>query len=246
MDAQTLWLITALIAVAAALYSSVGHAGASGYLAIMALFAVAPETMRPTALVLNILVASIGSYRFIRAGQINWRLFTAAAITSVPAAFIGGGLHLPGDWYRLVLGIVLLLSALRLLWPKDIAALRDPQPPRLWIVALIGAGIGLLSGLVGVGGGIFLSPIILFLGWERPRVASGVAALFILVNSAAGLAGNFASVGSLPPELPYFLGAALIGGLLGSWAGVKALAPRQILFALALVLAVAGLKLILG
>jgi hypothetical protein len=244
MDATTLALVAALIFLAATLYSSVGHAGASGYLAIMALFSLAPETMRPTALVLNILVASVATWRFVGAGQINWRLLTPAAATSVPAAFIGGALHLPGETYRIILGAVLLLSAARLLWPKEIAALRDPAPPNLWALALVGAGIGLLSGLVGVGGGIFLSPIILFLGWERPRPTSGVAAAFILANSLAGLAGNWSSVGALPAELPYFLGAALLGGLLGSHFGVARLAPRQILTALALVLLVAGAKLL--
>lgn len=244
MEPLTVALLAAMMFGGAVLYSSVGHAGASAYLALMALFALPPDMMRPTALVLNILVSSIATWRYARAGLFDWKLFWPFAVTAVPAAWLAGGVHLPVEVYRPLLGAVLLLSALRLLWPKPVRALGAIHPPLLPVALATGAFVGTLSGLVGVGGGIFLSPIILLLGWASPRTTSGTMAPFILVVSASGLAGNFGSVGALPPELPWFALAVVAGGLVGTWFGSRRFSPREILYALAAVELVAAWKLL--
>lgn len=237
------FLLALCMLLGAALYASVGHAGASAYLALMALFGLPAAVMRPTALVLNIIVAALGSTRYMRAGLFRWRTLWPFMIGAIPMAFVGGAIDLPGDWYKRLVGIVLLLSAVRLLWPREIRALREAHDPPLWKALPIGAGIGLLAGLTGTGGGIFLSPLLLFLGWSLAKPTLGVAALFILVNSLAGLAGNWASVATLPPALPLFAGAVLVGGLVGTTLGIRLRAP-WILKALGLVLIVAGTKLL--
>ncbi|MDB5697943.1 MAG: sulfite exporter TauE/SafE family protein [Alphaproteobacteria bacterium] len=244
MDTSTILMIAALMALAAALYTSVGHAGASGYLAIMALFAVAPATMRPTALVLNIVVASFTTFRFARAGQINPRLLALFVLGAVPAAFVAGGVTLPAGTYRPIVGIVLWVAALRLLWPRELASLKAPKQPPPIVAIGSGAGIGFLSGLTGTGGGIFLSPLILFFGWESVRKTSGTSAGFILCVSIAGLAGNLSSVGGLPRELPYFVVAVATGALAGTKLGLSILPVPRLLQALGCVLVIAGAKLI--
>ena len=246
MDGSIIILIALLMAVAAALYASVGHGGASAYLAIMALFSVAPETMRPTALVLNLVVASFAATRFALNGQTNWRLLAAFAATAVPAAFLGGTITLAPEIYRPLVGVVLLLAAVRLFWQPERLAERPIRPPSLALTLPAGAGLGLLAGLTGTGGGIFLSPLIILLGWENARKTSGVAAAFILLNSAAGLLGNLASVERLPPELPILAGAVFAGAVLGSWLGANRLPRHRLLQALAVVLVIAGLKMVLS
>lgn len=244
MDTQTILLVAALMALAAALYTSVGHAGASGYLAIMALFAVAPATMRPTALVLNIIVASLTTFRFARARQINWRLLALFVLGAVPAAFAAGSVVLPGNLYRPLVGLVLWVAAVRLFWPRSLASPDGPKPPAAIVAILCGAAIGALSGLTGTGGGIFLSPLLLFFGWESVRRTSGTAAGFILCVSLAGLAGNLRGVGHLPPELPYFIAAVLAGAAVGTQFGVSRLPAGRLLQLLGCVLLIAGAKLI--
>lgn len=238
------FLLALCMLLGAALYTSVGHAGASAYIALMALFGVAPVVMRPTALVLNILVAALASYRFTKAGLFRWRTLWPVLVGAIPMAFLGGAIQLPGHFYRPLVGVVLLLSAARLLWPGELKSTQDPKDVPIGWGILSGIGIGFLSGLTGTGGGIFLSPLLLFLGWSETRTASGVAAVFILCNSAAGLLGNLASIRSLPPDLPLFAGAVLIGALIGTTLGISTLAQRGVLKALGLVLVVAGLKLI--
>ena len=236
--------VALLMAAAATLYSSVGHGGASAYLAIMALFALPAEVMRPTALVLNLLVSGVAGVRFLRAGQFNLRLFLLFAAGAVPFAFLGGYLALPGEFYRPLVGILLWFAALRLLWSPVVPADRALRRPSPWIGLPTGSAIGLLAGLTGTGGGIFLSPLILLFRWEAPRRTSGVAAAFIFVNSAAGLAGNVSSLTALPPGLPLFVAAVAIGAAAGTWLGVERLPRRMLEQALGLVLIVAGAKLI--
>lgn len=246
MDATTFTIGVCFLA-AALLYSSVGHAGASGYLAVMALFGMAPGVMRPTALVLNILVALIASVKFYRAGFFSWQTFWPFAVTSAPAAFVGGLLVLPGTSYRAVVGVVLLYAAWRMF--RSARSLRQAEgasPPPLWVALLSGLGIGLLSGLTGVGGGIFISPLLLILGWATTREASGIAALFILVNSVAGLLGVMSSVASLPSGIFLWAPAVIVGGWIGSDYGSRSLAPPLLRQLLSLVLIVAGFKLILS
>ncbi|HYD11308.1 MAG TPA: sulfite exporter TauE/SafE family protein [Allosphingosinicella sp.] len=246
MDPSLLLAIAALMAVAAALYSSVGHGGASAYLAIMALFSVAPETMRPTALALNLVVAGLGAARYGLRGQTNWKLLLAFAVTSAPAAWLGGSIHLPPEFYRPLVGAVLVAAAVRLFWSPKQLAYREVTTPSLLITLPAGAALGFLAGLTGTGGGIFLSPLIILFAWETPRHTSGVAAGFIFLNSAAGLLGNLAAVRSLPAEMPWLMGAVALGALLGTWLGVEKLPRDRLLQALGLVLTLAGVKLIFG
>jgi uncharacterized protein len=227
----------------AALYSSVGHGGASAYIALMALFGLAPAVMRPTALLLNIIVTSFTSWRYFNAGMFSGRTLWPFLLGAVPFAFLGGSIPVPGSVYKPLLGCVLLLSATRMIWPKELNSRTEWRDPPVIVGVLCGAAIGFLSGLTGTGGGIFLSPLLLFAGWSAAKPASGVVAVFILCNSAAGLLGNLASVQSLPPGLPLFAGAVLAGALLGTTLGIR-LATPLILRALSVVLVIAGLKLI--
>ena len=235
--------VIAAIFLVAILYSSVGHGGASGYLAVMALLAVAPEITRPTALVLNVFVASIGTIQFCRAGHFSWRVFWPFAVTSIPFAFVGGMITLPTNVYKIVLGAVLLVAAARLAW--NLVSDAEPKEPNILIALMIGAVIGLLSGLVGVGGGIFLTPTLLFLNWSETKTAAGVSALFILVNSISGLAGNYAQVAVLPANVWFWVAAAVTGGIVGSTLGAKRFDSLTLRRVLALVLVFAGVKLVL-
>ena len=244
MDTPTVIGLCLLFALGAALYSSVGHGGASAYIAAMALFSVAPDVMRPTALALNLLVAGFGTWRYARRGLSNWKLVLAFALTAMPTAFIGGGIHLPAIYYKPLVGLLLWAAAARLLWQPKALAERETRAPARWISLPAGAVLGLLAGLTGTGGGIFLSPLIILNAWEEPRRTSGVVAAFILLNSIAGLAGNWSSVGFLPNELPLFLAAVGAGALLGTWLGVERLPRPWLLRTLGAVLAIAGAKLL--
>lgn len=241
--AETL-TIAILFFMGAALYASVGHGGASSYLAVMGLFSFAPAVMKPTALALNILVAIVATFKFYRAGLFSWRLFWPFAIASIPAAFVGGAVMLPAQWYKIVVGIVLLYAAVWMFRSARRPVDRGSRPPPLWGAVVAGAAIGLLSGLTGVGGGIFLSPLVLYMGWAETRVTSGVAAPFILVNSIAGLLGHLSSVAQLPPGVPIWGAAAMLGGWLGASYGSKRAPAPMLRQLLSLVLIVAGAKLI--
>ncbi len=242
MDYAHLVLLFLTVGVIAFLYSSVGHAGASGYIAVMTLWGIAPTVIRPTALVLNILVASIGTFQFWRAGHFSWNLFWPFALLSIPAAYFGGHLQPSTSVLRILIGLVLILSAVRLIFRRN-----DPEkiliPSRPTAIS-VGAGLGFLSGLTGTGGGIFLTPLLLFCRWAHIRQAAAVSALFIWVNSIAGLAGYFTAVHSIP-SLGVVLGAAaIVGGIFGSRLGSCSFPVRTISLLLAIVLTIAGVKLI--
>lgn len=237
------WALAACIMLAATLYSSVGHAGASAYIALMALFGVPPAVMRPTALALNVMVGTLASWRYVMARQFRWRVLWPFLLGAAPMAFVGGGIHLPGEFYRPLVGVVLWIAALRLLWPKELRTEREARDPPVLAGIAGGAVIGLLSGLTGTGGGIFLSPILLFMAWSPMRQSSGIAAVFVLVNSLAGLGGNLASLGALPPQLPLYAAAALLGGIAGTTLGVRLQSP-WLTRLLGLVLVIAGAKLV--
>jgi uncharacterized protein len=240
---STATLILLSIFLVAVLYSSVGHGGASGYLAVMAVLAVAPEVTRPTALVLNVLVASITTIQFSSAGHFSWSVFWPFALTSIPFALLGGMLQLPTNAYNVVLGLVLLLAAGRLAWKFE-SDDGEVRAPNIAIAMLFGAGIGLLSGLVGVGGGIFLTPVLLLMHWCKAKTAAGVSALFILVNSAAGLVGNYQQASAVPSEAWTWIAAATAGGLIGSTLGARQFDSITLRRVLALVLIFAGIKLL--
>ena len=242
MDTTHLVLLFLAIGLIAFLYSSVGHAGASGYIAIMTLFGIAPNVIRPTALVLNILVASIGAFQFWRAGHFSWKLFWPFALLSIPAAYLGGYLQPSASILRLLIGVVLLFSATRLLLRRN-----DPPqtfPPARPVAISVGAGLGFLAGLTGTGGGIFLTPLLLFCRWAHIRQAAAVSALFIWVNSIAGLVGYFVKVRSIPSLGLILAAAAITGGFIGSHLGSRRFAVRVISLCLATVLLIAGTKLI--
>ena len=241
MEPTFLLILLAIFAVAF-LYSSVGHAGASGYIAVLALAGFAPGVIKPTALVLNILVASIGAYQFWRAGYFQWKLFWPFAVAAAPMAYLGGYLDLPAQIFKIVVGAVLLLSAARFIFRQG-----DPvtvTPPALPVALGTGAGLGLLSGLTGTGGGIFLTPLLLFCRWARTKNVAATSALFILVNSSTGLLGFLSSGKSIPSFTWAFAVFAVVGGTLGSWLGSRKFPVRTIQLLLAAVLLVAGMKLI--
>ena len=232
-----------LVFLGALVYSSGGHAGASAYLAAMALFSVAPPVMRPTALVMNMLVATIGTVRFSRAKAVPWPTVRALVLGSIPASFVGGMIQLPVQVYLPLLGAILLLAAIRL-WLPEASKHRRPPPPALAFTA-IGVGFGFLSGLTGIGGGIFLSPLLLLTGWEEPRRTGGAAAVFILVNSVLGFLGHASQAYQVPREAALLAAVAVGGGLIGSWLGANRLAPRALRRVHSVVLVISGVKLVL-
>lgn len=242
MDYTTVIILSLAIGVVAFLYSSVGHAGASGYIAVMALLGLTPAEFRPTALILNILVASIGTYQFWNAGHFSWKLFWPFVLLSAPAAYFGGYLHLPVSVLKIVIGLVLFFSAARLFFRKgDPPKIEDAPKP---VAVGIGALIGFLAGLTGTGGGIFLTPTLLFFRWARIRQAAAVSAPFILVNSISGLAGYFSATHYIPALGVIVAPFAVIGGILGSHFGSRRFPVRAISLLLATVLIIAGAKLI--
>jgi uncharacterized protein len=246
MPVSETFFIAVLFLAAAALYASVGHAGASAYLAVMGLFGLAPTVMKPTALALNILVAAIATARFYRAGLISWSLLWPFVITSIPAAFLGGATTLPARSYEMVVGAVLLYAAVWMFRSSLQKTTHAASPPPLPIALLTGALLGFLAGLTGVGGGIFLSPLLLYMGWAETRPTSGVAAPFILVNSIAGLLGHLSSVQQLPSNIPVWAIAVLVGGFLGASYGSRRAPPPVLRQLLSLVLLIAGAKLLLA
>ncbi len=225
------------------LYSSVGHAGGSGYIAVMTLFSVAPTAIKPIALVLNILVASIGTWQFYQAGYFDGRLFWRFAVLSIPLAFLGGYINLPVQVFKILVGVVLLVSAVRFLLKPGAEA--EPHSPPLAVALVAGGALGLLAGLTGTGGGIFLTPLVILMGWARVKTASAISAAFILVNSAAGLLGNFSATRAFPELGLPLLAAAGAGGALGSYFGSRKFPQTVIKRLLSVVLIIAGLKLIL-
>ncbi len=239
-SASLLWVAMAITAIAL-LYSTVGHGGASGYIAVLTLFSFSPETIKPTALVLNLGVAALGTFQFWRAGYFSWKLFWPFTVLSAPGAWLGGYLHLHTDLLRPILGVILLFSALRFaMKPNDPAEVKRPGLP---LSLILGAGIGFIAGLTGTGGGIFLTPLLLFGKWAHIRQAAAISAPFIFVNSFMGLWGFVGGGQIIPPLTSVLALAALFGGALGAYSGSR-IPVYLIRRVLSLVLVVAGLKMI--
>lgn len=229
----------------ATLYSSIGHAGASGYLAIMALLSFAPESIKPTSLILNIIVALIASIRFIKDGYFDKKIFFSFVVFSIPASFIGGFLTLPSFYFKIIAGIFLIVSAVLLLFKKQKSDEEINETKNLWLwSALFGSLIGFISGIIGVGGGIFLTPLILMFGWTKVKNVSGISALFILLNSVSGLLGHFSALHKVDTNIFFWIAAVIAGGFLGSYLGSKKFNNRVIIYCLFVVLISAGLKFI--
>ncbi len=244
-DGAAVVTLAGLIFCAALLYASVGQAGASGYLAAMALFGLAPDVMRPVALALNIVVSTIAAVKFSRAGHFSWQLLWPFAVTSIPFAFVGGRLILPSLIYRVIVGGLLLCAAWRLYrattQPDAVAATRPVSIPA---ALLAGLAIGLLAGLTGTGGGLLLGPLLIFARWAGPRQAAGVTSVFILLNSTAGLLGNAGNLGELPSAILLWAPAAAVGGWIGAEYGSRRLAGVTLRRILAVVLVLAAIKMI--
>lgn len=236
-------LFAVLLMAAAALYSAVGHGGASAYLALMALTGFAPEEMRPLALVLNLFVAAIAFIQFCRAGAFNLRLFLLFSGAAIPMAFLGGSIDLGGTWHRMLLGVVLIISAATLVFRPQVAS-SEVAAPRPSVALPTGGALGLIAGLTGTGGGIFLSPLLILMRWAEARTVAGISAAFIFCNSAAGLLGQGGKLSVLPAHTPWYVGAVIIGGLFGSSISASWLPRTALIRLLALVLVIAGAKLL--
>jgi uncharacterized membrane protein YfcA len=242
-------LLPLTFGIIAALYSAVGQAGGTGYIAVMGLIGYGPDIIKPTALALNVLVAAIGCARFARAGLLSWRSCYPFAILGAPFSVLGGATHLPPALYQPIVGAMLLLAAAQMIRSARHAEELDSNAsttPPFFPSLVVGALIGFVSGITGVGGGIFLAPLVLTLGWIDTRQSSAVSATFNLLNSAAALAGVWATMPGLPASLPWWLLAVGAGGLLGSWVGALHLSPKILRYVLAVLLLVAGLRMVVA
>ena len=238
------FLIALCLMLGAILYTSVGHAGSSVYIAIMSLFGVPAQVIKPTALLLNIIVSSYTSIRYISAKLFDLKLYIPLAVGAIPMAFLGGSIDLPSDVYKPIVGAILFFAGIMFLFQLNPQETREPKHPPVAISVLTGAVIGLLSGLTGTGGGIFLSPLIIFFAWTSVKGASGTAALFILTNSVFGLLGHISSVSELPDALWLFAIAVIVGALIGTRLGIKQFSNEMVKRALGAVLIIASTKLI--
>jgi uncharacterized membrane protein YfcA len=244
LQTENIYIFLLILPIVSFLYASVGHGGASGYLALMALFSFAPETMKPTALLLNLFVAAIAFYYYHKGGFFNRKLFLMFAIASIPMAFIGGTIEVDATLYKKILAILLVFAILKMLniFGKENTHIKDVK---LWQGLLVGGIIGFFSGLIGIGGGIILSPIILLLHWGKMKEAAAVSALFIWVNSASGLIGQLSSGVTLEKESFVLVAIALIGGFFGGYLGSKKMNNSKLRYMLAFVLFIACIKLFL-
>lgn len=247
MSPIDLVLLLIIFFVVALLYSSVGHAGASGYLAIMAWFSFLPETIKSTSLILNIIVASIASYHFIRNKLFDKKLFFMLILTSIPMSFIGGSMQVEKRIFSLLVGAFLILSSILLFYKKNITSNKvdSLNKASFLSVLIVGSSIGFISGLIGVGGGIFLTPILLLTKWVETRKASGISAAFILCNSLSGLAGSLLYIKQIDSHIPWWIMAVLTGGWLGAKMGSEKLSSRTIYSIIMCILFVSGIKFII-
>jgi len=243
LEIDYIWLFLILLPIVAFLYATVGHGGASGYLALMALFSFAPEIMKPTALLLNLFVAAIAFYHYYKAGYFNLKLFLSFAIASIPMAFFGGMVTVDAHFYKIILAFLLVFATLKILnvFGKESSVILSIK---VWQGVLIGGIIGFFSGLIGIGGGIILTPVILLFHWGKMKEAAAVSALFIWVNSAAGLAGQINSGITIWNQSYILVAVALIGGFFGSYYGSRKFNNTKLRYLLASVLLLASVKLL--
>ena len=240
---ETIVIFYILLFLVAFLYSSVGHGGASGYLALMAIFSISPDVMKPTALLLNLFVSLTAFIQFYRGKHFNWKIFLPFAIASVPMAFVGGLISVEADVYKKILGILLIIPIVRFLFFANIKV-EELRKSNLILSLLIGSAIGFLSGLIGIGGGIILSPVLLLLKWTDMKQTAAISAIFIFVNSLSGLAGQLQKGIHFSPDMYAYVGVAFVGGICGAYFGSLKLKSNFLKYLLAIVLIVAAYKLL--
>jgi len=240
---ESLILFYILLFLVAFLYSSVGHGGASGYLALMALFSITPDVMKPTALLLNLFVSLTSFIQFYRGKHFNWKIFLPFALTSVPMAFVGGMISVDDYVYKKILGLLLIIPIVRFLFFGNIKV-EEIKKPNFVLSLIIGAAIGFLSGLIGIGGGIILSPVLLLLKWADMKKTAAISAIFIFVNSLSGLAGQLQKGINFSTDMYAYVAVAFVGGLCGAYFGSLKLNQNFLKYLLAIVLIIASYKLL--
>ena len=240
---ESLILFYLLLFLVAFLYSSVGHGGASGYLALMALFSITPDVMKPTALLLNLFVSLTSFIQFYRGKHFNWKIFLPFALTSVPMAFVGGLISVDDYVYKKILGLLLIIPIVRFLFFGNIKV-EELKKPNFVLSLIIGAAIGFLSGLIGIGGGIILSPVLLLLKWADMKKTAAISAIFIFVNSLSGLAGQLQKGINFSTDMYAYVAVAFVGGLCGAYFGSLKLNQNFLKYLLAIVLIIASYKLL--
>lgn len=244
MEASVI-LFLPILFVVACLYAAVGHGGASGYLALMALFSVEPSEMKLSALTLNVFVSGFAFYHYYRAGHFRFKLFLPFALSSIPMAFVGAGLVVDPDLYKNILGFCLIFAVVRMLsmgntaWKTRVKRLSWP------LAVFVGGVLGFVSGMIGIGGGIILSPVLLLFHWADMKETAAVSALFILTNSCAGILGVWMNGGTLSPQIIHWIFVAVIGGCIGAYLGSRQIKTRALGNLLAGVLLLASLKLLI-
>jgi uncharacterized protein len=232
-----------LLFLVALLYASVGHGGASGYLALMAIFGMSVDTMKSSALILNLFVSLVAFIQFYKSGHFHLKSFLPFALASVPLSFVGGLIHIDSRIYKILLGVFLMIAVIRMLFFDDLKSNKNALPS-LFVSFMIGGSIGFLSGLLGIGGGIILSPILILLYCMNQKQAAAISALFIFVNSFAGLSGQLAKGVNIDPQIYLFVAVAFVGGSIGSYLGASKLNHRALKYVLSLVLSIAIFKLL--
>lgn len=240
---ESIYLFYCLLFVIAFLYASVGHGGASGYLALMAIFSVAPDVMKPTALLLNLFVSSVSFVQFYRGGHFKWKIFLPLALASVPMAFLGGLVTVDGTIYKKILGLLLIIPIIRFLFFANIKV-EEIKKSGITLSILIGAAIGFLSGLIGIGGGIILSPVLLLLKWTDQKQTAAISAAFIFVNSVSGLGGQLTKGIHFSTDMYAYVAIAFVAGLCGAYFGSLKFKQTILKNTLALVLMLAAYKLL--
>lgn len=240
---ESVYLFYSLLFIVAMLYSSVGHGGASGYLALMAIYAFTPDVMKPTALILNLFVSLTSFIQFYRGEHFKWKIFLPLAIASIPMAFIGGLIIMEASVYKKILGSLLFIPVIRFLFFANVPD-HELKKSNVILSVLIGCIIGFLSGLIGIGGGIILSPILLLLKWTNQKQTAAISALFIFVNSLSGLAGQLTKGINISPDMLSYVAVAFAGGLCGAYLGALKFNQNILKNTLAVVLMVAGWKLV--